>query len=155
MAIIQQLPRGPRVRLTASVSLSIPAWSADLDFWSNAISLEAALTINRFFACCELNLLPCCNRLTLLFFNPPCTREIQKLNTIRNPFPQTGKEKKKEQNRKQYLFRKRGQDRRSWNSICRRHFLGFLRWDPQRDFLWRRVDKEVCNEMNARNKAQI
>lgn len=95
MAIIQQLPRGPRVRLTASVSLSIPAWSADLDFWSNAISLEAALTINRFFACCELNLLPCCNRLTLLFFNPPCTREIQKLNTIRNPFPQTGKEKKK------------------------------------------------------------
>lgn len=67
--IEQELPLGPRVRPTASASLSIPACMADLDFWSNAISLALALTTNRFLPCFFPNFCPGCNWAALLFFN--------------------------------------------------------------------------------------
>jgi hypothetical protein len=39
-----QLPLGPRVTPTAFASFSTPAWRDFLEFWSNAMSLAAALT---------------------------------------------------------------------------------------------------------------
>lgn len=47
----KRLPLGPRVRPTASASLSMPACMAAREFWSKAISLAEALTAKRCFGC--------------------------------------------------------------------------------------------------------